>query len=60
MKPFHVEEELHHFDGKLYKIECDNSGIQKVTLVWQRNEQSYQKEYNRLNKQLEQLMKENC
>lgn len=59
MKPFYSEEELHHFDGKLYKIECDNFGVPKITLVWQRDEKSYQKERKRLCKQILELMVKN-
>lgn len=57
MKQLYNEKQLYHFDGKLYKIEPNNLKINKITLVWQRDEIKYQKERNRLHKQLEKLMK---
>lgn len=59
MMPLYTKEQLYHFDGKLYKIDHNDSKNLNVTLVWQRDEKSYQKERKRLCKQLLDAIKEN-
>lgn len=59
MMPLYAKEQLYHFDGKLYKIDNNDSKNLNITLVWQRDEKSYQKERKRLCKQLFELMVKN-
>lgn len=59
MMPLYTKEQLYHFDGKLYKIDHNDSKNPKIRLVWQRDEKSYQKERKRLCKQLLDTIKEN-